>query len=108
MLLESYLSELLLLLICCTSSEVMSSIYRLSHVQNTLQGFCAGLSFMQHYIFPFPHASTLAHCLYHLLSWNTETCVKSKYSIPLCWIKFLQWLSWCWLIEMAPTLMEKI
>ena len=57
MLLESYLSELLLLLICCTSREVLSGIYRLSHVQNTLQGFCAGLSFMQHYIFPFPHGS---------------------------------------------------
>ena len=24
------------------------------------------------------------------MDWNTETCVKSKYSIPLCWIKFLQ------------------
>ena len=33
--------------------------------------------------------------------WNTETCVKTKYSIVLSWIKCMQWLSWCWLIEMA-------
>ena len=78
------------------------------HVQNTLQGFCAGLSFMQHYILPFLSASALAHCLYHLMCWNTETCLKFMYSIPICWIKFLQWLSWCWLIEMAPTLMKKM
>ena len=33
MLLEPYLSGLLLLLICCTSLEVLSSLYRLSHIQ---------------------------------------------------------------------------
>ena len=66
--LELYLSGLLPLLICCTiACDILSSIYRFSHIQNTLQGFCVGLSFMQQYIFPFPHASTLEHCLHHLL-----------------------------------------
>ena len=101
MLPELYLSGLQPLLIFCPSCEVLNSTYRLSHIQNTLQGFCVGLSFMQHYIFQFPHASTLRHCLHHLLYWNTETFVKPKYSILLSSIKYMQWLSWCWLIEMS-------
>ena len=46
----------------------------------------------------FLHASAAAleHCLYHFILYrNIETCVKTKYSILLSEIKYLQWQKEC-------------
>ena len=57
-------------------------------------------------------------CLFAVLpmeSWAVLTVLENRnlcedqvhYSyILLSWIKCMQWLSWCWLIETAPTLMK--
>ena len=98
-------SGLLLLLICCTAREVLSNIYRHNHIQIHFRAFVQAY-LLCNITFSHSHMHLLWHTLYNLLYWNTETLVKSKYSIPFCWIKCLQWLFWCWLIDMAPTLMK--
>ena len=102
------LSGLLLLLICDTSPWSAEQYLQTQSCTEYTSGLLCRLTFYAALHFPIPACIYFSILFISFTVLNTETCVKSNYSISLCWIKFLQWLSWCWLIEVAPTLMKKM